>query len=117
VVIFFILLLPSLIFQEQFFNILLWILLISFLFAAYYSKKVESGRSAPSENEYVFYHLKNIKKYRSIGDSKKAEKELRSLIFYVNDIKESYPDEPFTDKIFKNLSKFEEKLRTNVYPS
>ena len=48
---------------------------------------------------------------------KKAEKELISLIFYVNDIKKSYPDEPFTDTIFKNLSKFEEKLRTNVYPS
>ena len=52
-----------------------------------------------------------------MSDSKKAEKELRSLIFYVNDIKKSYPDEPFTDKIFKNLSKFEGTLRTNVYPS
>ena len=113
----FILTLPPFTYQSLFANVLLWIFLLSFLVGAYFGRKVESGRSAPSENGYIFYYLKNIKKYLSIGDSKKAEKELISLIFYVNDIKKSYPDEPFTDTIFKNLSKFEEKLRTNVYHS
>jgi len=98
-------------------DVLLWIVLLSFLVGAYFAQKVESGRSAPSENGYIFYRLKNIRRDISMSDSKKAEKELRSLIFYVNDIKKSYPDEPFTDKIFKNLSKFEGTLRTNVYPS
>jgi hypothetical protein len=88
-----------------------------YLLGAYFNTKAVSRRSAPSEIGYIFYYLKNIKKYLSIRDSKKAEKELKSLIFYVNDIKKSYHDVPFTDKIFKNLSKFEEKFRTNLYPS
>lgn len=109
--------LPHFTYQSMFANVLFLIVFLSFFIGAIFSQKVESGRSAPSENGYIFYYLKNIKKYLSIHDSKKAENELRSLIFYVNNIKKSYPDEPFTDRIFKNLSKFEEKLRTCLYPS
>lgn len=113
----FVLALPPFTYQSLFVNVSLWIVLLSGLAGAYFSQKVDSGRSVPSENGYIFYRLKNIQKCLSIGVFEKAEKELKSLIFYINDIKKSYPDKPFTDKIFKNLSKFEEKLRTNLYPS
>lgn len=109
--------LPTFIYQSIYTPLLALIFILSLYTALYFNTKVKSGRSAPLENEYIFYRLKNIKKYLSVRDSKKVENELKSLIFYVNDIKGYYPDEPFTDRIFKNLCTFEEKLRTSLYPS
>jgi hypothetical protein len=74
-------------------------------------------KSPLSEHEYIFYHLKNIQTSLSKEKPTEAEKELKSLILYANDIKEKYRDNPFTDTIFKNLIKFEKILRENLYPS
>ena len=98
--------LPAFIYQIISARILVFMFALFFYVALYFSTKIKSERSAPSENGYIFYHLKNIKKYLSLNDSIKAQNELKSLILYVNNIKETYPDEPFTGRIFKNLSTF-----------
>jgi len=74
-------------------------------------------KSPLSEHEYIFYHLKNIQTSLSKEKPTEAEKELKSLIQYVRDIKEKYRDNPFTNTIFKNLVKFEKILLENLYPS
>ena len=109
--------LPLFIYQQLFAQILFWLFSIIFLLGLFFFQKAESGRSVPSENEYIFYRLKNIQTSLSKEKPTEAEKKLKSLIFYVHDLKENYPDKPFTDTIFKNLSEFEEKLRKNLYPS
>lgn len=96
-------------------NIAFLMLFSFYILGAWFHFK--SGRSAPSENEYIFYYLKNIQKFLSVEKPTKAEEQLKSLILYVNDIKNEYPNKPFTDTIFKNLVKFEKILLKNLYPS
>jgi hypothetical protein len=102
-------------YQSLLLRVAVLMFIILFYLCGYLNVKV--GISALSEHEYIFYRLRNIQKFLSVEDPTKAEEQLKSLIQYVNDVKENYPDEPFTDTIFKNLTKFEKILRENLYPS
>jgi len=103
-------------YQSLLANVALLMFFSLYILGVWFNTKLK--RSAPSENEYIFYYLKNIQKFLSVEDPTKAEEQLKSLILYVNDIiKNEYPNKPFTDTIFKNLTKFEKILRESLYPS
>ena len=102
-------------YQSLLFTVAILIFFSLYLLGLFFNVKIKN--SALSEHESIFYRLKNIQRFLSSENPTKAKEQLKSLILYVNDIKEKYPNKPFTDTIFKNLVKFEKILLKNLYPS